>query len=153
MADGEFQLHGTRIWDGVPTVDQEIDAPPESYQTSLGQEALRFFIIDYNLMKVGETRISLGELATRMLNSFFIVDPHRVGSIPPINILKIWQEYEIPMKSRTRTGPVLRGVEALNAIREQIDGLPFVTGGSKGTGRPAFLSIAEDIAIVDTRFD
>lgn len=152
MTEGKFQLHGTRFLNREPTIDCEIDAVPPAFQVPTMEEVLQVSVRGYDRIRIENESIQLGKLAMRMLNTFFVTDPQRTGSITTPEIVKVWQAYKVEV-SQPHSGPVLRAVEALNAIRQEIDGFPFVLGGARGSGRVSHYSISDDIVFSDTRFD
>lgn len=150
MTDGKLQLHGTHFESKLPIIDREIDTIPPAFRVPNTEEVLQFAVIDYNRIQLGDEKIALGILAVRMLNSFFFTDPQRNGSVLTAEIIKVWKKYGIDEKHNL-VGPVLRGVDALNAIRQEIDGRLFITGGSNGSGYPNHYAISDDIIFDELR--
>lgn len=157
MTRENYLLHGTRELSAEPVIDRNIDtAPPAYLQLPVEVDArdtqpLTLHIEDYNILRANKKEFALGRLATRMINTFFISDPKRDSTLTSVDIRQLWKQYHIDNVDMKQAEPALRGIDALNAIRERIDGQPFVTGAYSGSGKIARLAIAPDIKFTDLR--
>ena len=149
-------LHGTRFLHKEPLIDRVIDAVPPAY-TKLSAYALQnidnpliLTVTGYNELRTNNTRSSLGRLATRTLNTFFLLSPNRLDPIVTPDIRDLWRRYDIHV-APNQTEPILRGIRNLNDIRLEIDGKNFVNGGFAGSGHQSHFTLGEDIIFIDER--
>ncbi len=142
-------LHGTRLLHNEPAIDQGIWPIPPAYAGPIGKGALNLVVLNYNTISSGSKRFALGRLATRTLNSFMDLDSERQGGVTTTDLIDLWNDYGLDMDPQL-VGPALRGINALDAIRHQIDSEPFVDS-AKGHGRQQLFCIAPDIAFIDQR--
>jgi len=148
----ERSLHGTRIISDEPTIDQEIIAIPAAFQIPTTQEVLQLAVTDYNRISSPEGKVyALGRLATRTLNSFFIINPQRKAPLRTRDLQRLWISEHVTDIESSSTTPQLRGIETLNAIRADIDSQPFIHSTARGRGRDSKFAIAPDIIFVDER--
>lgn len=152
MSQDRPALHGTRTLHTEDSLSWSLDTVPPAYTTAITGAPLPLEVTDYNVLRNAQKRLTfaLGARATHMLNTFFLADPQRQGNLTTAAMSEIWGMRGASI-TKVQAGTILRGVEALNAIRYEIDGGLFVVGGQSGSGHIGHLAIAPDIVFVDKR--